>query len=1118
MNTFDWENQTVIGRNRGTSHVPLYGFSNPTEAKKFWKLRGCYEVRTKLKNSISLNGKWNFKLVDSPLKIPSKFYEGSLKRNDWDTITIPSNWECQGYDDPIYTNFTYPFPIDPPFIHGEGTWRTQTLTESKTTSTSLLKEWNWDTSRLDESKRLNPTGCFQTSFEISNDWTYDGRQTFILFEGVDSAFYLWVNGNFIGYSQDSRLPAEFEITSHIKVGKNLLSVQVMRWSDGSYLEDQDQWWLSGIYRDVFLYNKSPVYIADFSYKTQIDKSAKNMKAEIEIFVQINDCRQTNTIMDQRKNNVCIATVYDNDNYVVCSSILENADFVEAEDYGYNLHDSIKIRKKEMLQCKLILETPFLWSAESPYLYLLILSLKIGNVVIDCEACRLGIRSVVIKKEQFCLNDVPITFQGVNRHEHCPENGKTVSEAIMMKDIKMLKQYNFNAVRAAHYPNHPHFYDLCDEHGLYVVDESNIETHGFQILMHSTPYLSNDESWYNAFLSRTSRMIQRDRNHPSVIIWSLGNESGCGRNHKKMSNWVRNYEPTRPLMYEGGGARTSCTDIICPMYARVETCLHMGISQRNNRPVILCEYSHAMGNSNGNLSKYWKCFREINAVQGGFIWDFIDQGLSDRKYRNLRSWNYGGDYDDCPNDAQFCINGLLFPDRSPHPAIYEAKYLQQPVSFSIDFSNGNLKVRNFFSFISLDAFNIAWRIKTDNGNEILSGILNLPILLPNSHHIVPWRNELPYLGDIEEHLQFKEWWIEFSASLKEPQSWASSGHIVAEEQILLPRRAFSKVMSKNTEFSSAKEYLRVAEENQNILTLEGSCGLRVSFFKSGEKVGCISKIHMKDKLIVNSGPVPCFWRAPVDNDYGGEAFSYVNRWKHAGIENFILISTAEMQYTFSSDAFHLTFWCSAVPRNKKSNVKMNLVLKYCVKNSGLVFFDISIEKIASLPPLPRVGVVIKCPKEFQEVEWLGRGKHECYLDRKSSAFIDKYRATIEELHVPYIFPSENGGRADVRWVSLHDNNKDLNGIFISTSDSSHLQMSVSNYTAKELSRATHQDDLVESGTIQIHLDHAHMGVGGDDSWSPSVHNDAIIKDCAWKFGLILVPITAQSNPESIYLHH
>ena len=583
--------------------MPLFAFDDPHEAAEFWKLGGNLKARSKLRNSISLNGYWRFKLVNSPLEAPLNFFERSFSTDDWATMEIPSNWECQGYDQAIYTNFTYPFPIDPPFIHREGTWNSKTEISGKGRNpTSLLKNWRWDTSKLDASKRQNPTGCFQRAFTLSDEWMSNHQRNFIIFEGVDSAFYLWVNGYFAGYSQDSRLPAEFDITDYMNPGLNMVALQVMRWSDGSYLEDQDQWWLSGIYRDVFLYRKPSIYIADLFHRVSFDVNVPKIKAEVDVFVYINDCRILGVHSDQNKNVKCNATLYDG-GHLVCSSELRESTFVEAEDYGYNILDSPSVRRKQILKCNFAIESPILWSAEHPYLYLLIVSLKFENKIIDCEACRIGIRSNEIKDKLFCLNGVPITIQGVNRHEHCPTNGKAISESNMVQDIKLMKQHNFNAVRTAHYPNHSHFYDLCDEYGLYVVNESNIETHGFQVGMHSTPYLSNDGSWYNAFLSRMSRMVQRDRNHPSVIIWSLGNESGCGTNHLKMSQWVKHNDPTRPLMYEGGGARTHCTDIISPMYAKVETCLHMCTKKSENRPVILCEYSHAMGNSNGGLNEY-----------------------------------------------------------------------------------------------------------------------------------------------------------------------------------------------------------------------------------------------------------------------------------------------------------------------------------------------------------------------------------------------------------------------------------------------------------------------------------------------------------------------------------
>ncbi len=630
----DWENQHVIGANKIAPHSPLNAYANEEEASE-----GCYS-KHKSTYKQSLNGDWQFSLFSSPEEVPAESIETQYDDSHWDKISVPSNWQMKGFDKPIYTNVKYPFADNPPFVPAE-----------------------------------NPTGCYRTTFTLDNSW--NDRTVRITFDGVNSAMHLWCNGHWVGYSQDSRLPAEFNLTPYLCDGENQLMVMVMRWSDGSYLEDQDMWWLSGIFRDVTLIAKPSICLEDISIETELDDVYCD--ASLKLKTRLN----------------CNAL----DHYVQVK-LYDAANQIVGSEEGYIRQCGKKVIDEkgcwnDIAFHEIAVTAPHQWSAESPYLYRCVVSLlNSDGELVDCESYRIGFRKVEIEDGLLKVNGKPLLIRGVNRHEHHPENGHAVSYEDMLQDVLLLKQNNFNAVRTSHYPNHPAFYELCDEYGLYVVDETNIETHG-QFPMSR---LSNDAEWLNAYMQRMIGMVERDKNHASIIIWSLGNESGIGFNHHAMYQWIKQRDPSRPVQYEGGGSDTAATDIICPMYARVEQdqpfeavpkwAIKNWVSRPGeNRPLILCEYSHAMGNSSGCFNKYWEAFRQYPRLQGGFIWDWVDQGLSKTDENGVHYWAYGGDFGDEINDRQFCINGLMFPDRTPHPSMYEVKHAQQFYQFALEDSDG-----------------------------------------------------------------------------------------------------------------------------------------------------------------------------------------------------------------------------------------------------------------------------------------------------------------------------------------------------------------------------------------------------------------------------------------------
>ena len=1028
-----------------------YAFTDEAEFVSFWRSGGCWERRLTLSNVRSLNGVWQFKLLSYPISLTGEYVAMDFSTNEWDSINVPSNWQCEGWDRPIYTNFQYPFPLHPPVA------RTQS-------------DYSSDNSRgHTKISAVNPTGVYRHSFNLEDDWNAKHDKTYIVFEGVDAAFHVWVNEQSVGYSQDSKLAAEFDISRYIHSGVNQLVVHVYRWCDGSYLEDQDQWWLSGIFRDVYLYRKCLSQISDYSFRTQCQD---HQTGKWDVTVQAEICETTEAYF-KKVNKVLVLRLLDNNFVEIHQACLHDFRIHQKMPYLGTMHDACTEEVYLQTKVHFSLEHIMEWSSESPTLYMLVISLETeSGEVLDCEGCRVGFRTVRVENKQILINNRPVLIQGVNRHEHCPVRGKAVSEKLMLDDILLMKHTNFNAVRTSHYPNHPRFYELCDEYGLYVVDEANIETHGFEFGLHSTPYLANRPTWKNAYMARVTRMFARDKNHCSVIIWSLGNESGCGGAHFAMYSWIKHNDQSRLVQYEGGGYKTPCTDIICPMYAPPLLCAQLA-SQPDWRPVILCEYSHAMGNSNGGLHKYFDVFRNQTGVQGGFIWDLIDQGLQCSK-DGVQYWGYGGDFGDEPNDKQFCINGLFFPDRTPHPASFEAKYLQQPLMITLQADQ--VQVHNRYAFTDLDQLKFHWCVVLDNGYTLAAGNIHCIKVGPGMVANYDWVDLFPSVASLsqtatERRLTFDEWWVDITASFVEDQLWADSQMIIAKCQLMLPKRVTS--VSKEPRLESR---VRV-ERGCNRLTVD----CRDSSYIFDTASGSLVEFQFRGETLIDSGLAPCLWRAPTDNDNGGSIFSFAARWAHAGLNKLDEYKTSTSSRINEHGCFQLLVQKSLGPTKRK--LVCTLCTRYTVTRCGHLEVKCTFNFARNLPPLPRIGVSVTCPKQLHQVEWLGLGPHENYLDRKTSAFLGRYGATVEELHVPYIVPCENGARQGTRWLSLGSSESTNKCLFTSKEN---FSFSASNFTDEELARRVHQHELQRAQSINIHLDAFHMGLGGDNSWFPSVH--------------------------------
>ncbi|KAK7317355.1 hypothetical protein RJT34_01507 [Clitoria ternatea] len=1021
----------------------------------------------------SLSGFWKFFIADSPYDVPTNFYETEFQDSEWKTLPVPSNWQLHGFDCPIYTNVVYPFPLDPPYVPKE-----------------------------------NPTGCYRVCFHIPKEW--EGRRILLHFEAVDSAFCAWINGHPIGYSQDSRLPAEFEITDFCHPCgsdlKNVLAVQVLRWSDGCYLEDQDQWRLSGIHRDVLLMAKPKVFITDYFFKSNLAEDFSS--AEILVEVKIDNLRETSkdSIL---KDYTIEAALFDSGSWYASDG---NPDLLSSNvaDIKLQVQPSSALLGFHGYVLSGKLPSPKLWSAEQPYLYTLVVVLKdqSGHVV-DCESCPVGFRKVSKAHKQLLVNGHAVVIRGVNRHEHHPQVGKANIEACMIKDLVLMKQNNINAVRNSHYPQHPRWYQLCDLFGMYMIDEANIETHDFD----NSKYFKHptlEPIWASAMLDRVIGMVERDKNHTCIISWSLGNESGFGQNHFALAGWIRGRDSSRVIHYEGGGSRTPCTDIVCPMYMRVWDMVKIANDPTETRPLILCEYSHAMGNSNGNLHVYWEAIDNTFGLQGGFIWDWVDQALLKVYADGTKHWAYGGEFGDVPNDLNFCLNGLTFPDRTPHPVLHEVKYLYQPIKVTL--SEGKLEIKNAHFFQTTEGLEFSWYISVD-GYIAGSGILSLSPIKPQNIYVIDWQSG-PWYSLLASSSSSSEVFLSITAKLLHSTRWAEAGHVVSSAQVQLPVRrnivSHAINISGDTLVSETHgDTIKVGRRDAWDITLN-------------TKTGLVESWKIKGVHVVKRGILPCFWRAPTDNDKGGEAASYLSRWKAAGMDSLHFITESCSVQNTSGNMVKLSVVFLGVtksedgslPNQDKSKVLFTTEMTYAIYASGDVIVECNVKPNPDLPPLPRVGIELNVDKSLDQVTWYGRGPFECYPDRKAAAQLAVYEHSVSELHVPYIVPGECSGRADVRWATFR--NKDGLGIYASIYASSPpMQMSASYYSTSELDRAAHNEELIEGDSIEIHLDHKHMGLGGDDSWSPCVHDQYLLPPVPYSFSVRLCSVTPPTSGYDIY---
>jgi len=899
----------------------------------------------------SLNGDWKFCWSPFPDAAPAGFYAPEFDDRRWSTIPVPGHWELNGYGIPIYTNIQYPFPPTPPTVpHGD-----------------------------------NPTGCYRHEFTAPSG--LEGRQVFLSFQGVDCCFHLWINGQFAGFSKVSRCPAEFDITEFVQAGTNLIAVRELRWSDATYTEDQDMWWLSGIFRDVFLYTLPRAHIRDFEIHTVFDDGYCDAILAIEVSLS---CPGLKHILRATLTNGA---------HVVASA--------ETDETTFRFH----------------IANPIKWTAETPHLYRLEISFSTPDGEADQVEWQVGFRQIDLRNGQLLVNGQPVLLLGVNRHEFDCETGRVITEESMREDLRLMKENNINAVRTSHYPNNSRWYELCDEHGLYVIDEADLETHGLMDALSSAP------AWQAAYLDRLSRMVERDKNHACIIIWSLGNESGFGANIIAMSKWLKRRDPTRPINYFHAGTDAS-VDIIGMHYPAIEKVREFAKTEPSGRPILLEEYAHSMGNSTGNMREYMELFETTPRLLGGFIWDWIDQALMRREPDGTTWYAYGGDFGDLPNDGKFCMNGLLFPNRTPQPKLLDLKQAFQP--FALDgqeAASGKIGVRNRFSFRNLNEFLMTWTLRCGN-TLVASGELSNVNLMAGEGMVMSVPLEIP------EHPQ--------EVCLLEVTIHEEHRVLAFEQFVVAHPKPRQEVVGVTPQVKTSAVTLQAGE-------------FTACFDPAGGDL--ISLQHNGNEMLA-APPRLQFWRAPTLNDR-----PFVEHWLAAGLNNL----TIRPKRVVCSGA---TFRVEQEILNQNSCLLFSAALEWTMSLDGVLRLDYCVEPIGQLPPLPRIGICLPMLLQYEWFDWFGRGPFETYRDRKRGARIGCHHGTVASEFVPYPVPQENGNKTDVYWAQLHD--RRACGLRVESWPP--METSVHFFTAADLTVAEHLRELKAKPFIAWNLDWGQAGVG------------------------------------------
>jgi beta-galactosidase len=1017
----DWENPEVIGINKEKTHATFY---LPSEKKSNPQI-------------VSLNGMWKFKWSPDPASRPVDFYKTGYSVADWKNILVPGNWEMQGFGTPIYININYPFQKDAPKV----------TSEPPKNFTSYSQR--------------DPVGSYCTTFQVPEYWS--DKLVFLNFGGVQSAMYVWINGQKVGYSQNSMSPAEFDITSFIHKGENKLSVEVYRWCDGSYLEDQDMWRLSGIFRDVDLFIRPKTFIQDFTIIADPDKNYAN--ALVKIKANIENCSNTKI-----KNLAVEAKITGSTSSGKIVSIDLSKKIILAEPFSNN-HVNIETT----------LIQPFLWSAETPNLYELHLNLKNDkDEIIETIHWRFGVRKIEVHGDLFTINGKAIKLKGVNRHEQHPRTGKHVDRQTMVRDMELMKQANINMIRTCHYPNDPLFYEMCDEYGFYVMDEANQESHGFGI---GNKELGDNPVWKKAHVDRAVSLVQRDKNHACIIFWSLGNEGGRGSNLIAMADTVKKLDSTR-LVYSD--TQRDVSDIYDEGYLHPDQLKKLG-EEIKDKPVFLREYAHVMGNSGGNFQEYWDVFYSDSSLVGGAIWEWVDQGLAkkrdgspmkycehpaDLKLKDDEYWAYGGDFGDQPNDGVFCIKGLVASDRNPNPHYYEVQKVQQSIIFQLEnLKPFTIKLTNHYDFLSLNEFDLLYEFLS-NGRTIQSGKLVNSTLLPDKSEII----QIPFLASVDT--TSKEICLNLYAHLKKSTLWAEEGYCAAREQFVL-----KPVQPKKIE--TYGNGLKVKETLTEISVQTDS--FKIDFNKT---TGAMISWVQNNSELLNGILEPYFWK-PANNNQKQNAYNQnLGKWKNAASNRIVENAEVKKQEGLVTINFQMNL----------PDIGADYTLKYSVNSIGQIQVEADYHPQSdTIPKIPKFGMRMRIQKRFNYIKWYGRGPFENYPDRKTAAFIGLYESKLENFTTNYAVPQDNANRCDVRWISLFDQNGNSIGI----QGLQPLCFRAWPYTEDDVEKANHPFDLPTRDFINLNIDLNIHGVGGDDSWgAPTMEKYTNPGNKPYSYGFIL----------------
>lgn len=974
-----WENHQIDGINRMPARAHFLTFPSKEKA-----LLNNNRYTHAFKN---LNGVWKFMFLDAPEYSPEGFFNSDFDVTKMDDITVPGNWQLQGYGKMHYSDLWYNFPINPPYVPTE-----------------------------------NPTGIYKRTFFVEE--SYRDKKIIIRFCGVDSAYHLWINGKEVGYSKVARNESEFDITDLIRVGEeNDVTVRVYQWSDGTYLEDQDMWWESGIFRDVELIGVPKDGINDYKVIADLDDEYKNGIFKVEAFLRTTkEVNVTFELVDAGENTVFTKTVVAKEGKACIDEVITNVNH---------------------------------WTAETPYLYKLFMTVEDDGQIVEVIPQNVGFRNIKLNGETFLVNGVDIKFKGVNRHDYSPQNGRVVSREEIEKDIILMKQFNINAIRTSHYPNSYYLYDLCDEYGMYLIAETDLECHGFE-LTGDYKWITDDPSWELAYVSRMTRMIERDKNHPAIIFWSLGNESAFGCNFRKMTDVAHEMDPTRLVHYEGD-FDVEYADVYSTMYTWIENpkkpYLMKDIIEKSKKPHIHCEYCHAMGNGPGNLKDYQDLVYAHDKLQGGFVWEWFDHGIESFTESGEKYYRYGGDFGDDPSNKDFCIDGLIMPDRTPSPGLYEYKKVIEPITTTaIDIQKGIINLLSRYDFANLDRFNLVYKVMEDDV-ILQTGFMAVPSIEARANRDIT----LPYDLSAIKVKPGAHYYVNISYQLREDTSYASSGHELATAQFELP-------LYKEGIMVRPEGILNVKKEHTTLHVKGANFSLDFNLVN-----GNLMNIVRDGMQVLSKGPRLTLWRAPISNDM--EIIDKLKKVYFLHLEHEVVMN---IDYHMEGNILKVEVDTINSTTNSAWHFKTKYV--YTVYPSGDVLIDVegTPSGRVDLAPdmLPRIGVSIHLDKSMEHVRYFGMGPGENYADSKEAAQMGLYANTVDGLFTNYVIPQENGNHMGCKWVSMTNDR----GMGLLASTEGDFNFSASWYEDKDLDDAKHTCDLVKRDYIVFNVDYKQNALG------------------------------------------